>query len=185
MSAVKNVKQFTALTKQLRDWIAAKDEARVATNAFNRTNTATKKLFKEFVTTEAYPAKTKIVIDGSEFMWAVSESERIDPRKWYQLWQSKEITETQYFDALRVGKEDAKLAIGEDQVATISSMVSGTNADIRYDDANSGSKVGVEIVLPAMVKPTGGIKPRLGILQVPAKAPTAKRVIKVPVRRAG
>jgi hypothetical protein len=171
-SKVKDASLFSALTTQLRVWIEAKKVARDAINALNQENTRAKNLFKAFMQIEGYPAKTKVVIDGAEFMWAASESEVIDPRKWHEMWKAGEITEAQYFEALRVAKEEAKVAIGEDQVATISSMKTGKSADIRFDDANAGSKAGVEIALPEMIKPRGGIKPRIvSPVQVPATSP--------------
>jgi hypothetical protein len=182
---LKNAKLYNDLIQSLKDWAALNVVKKDANNTFNKGNTAAKNLFKSFMQEEAFPAKTKVVIDGAEYMWATAESNVIDVRKWHKLFVEKEITEAQYFDGLRVSKEDAVLSIGEDQVATISSVQSGKTADIRFNGDNAGTKKGIEIVLPAGIKPpSGGIKPRLGVpLQVPAR-PLNKRLIVVPKGKA-
>ncbi len=177
----KDPKVFNALVKQLRTWAEAKEEARAATNAFNKVNTATKELFKGFQTTEAYPAKTAVVVDGVSYTWATATSEVIDPRKWHEMFVKKEITAAQYFDAMSVRKEDAKIAIGEDQVAAISIDQEGSTADIRAGKPSEGTAAkGVMVVLPEGYKKLGGIKPRLAIPSKPAIAVgKPRRVIKI------
>lgn len=178
--AVKNAQLFQDLVKSLRKWLELNQDKKDANNIFNKGNTESKNLFKSFMQNEAFPAKTKIVIDGQEFTWSVAEEEIIDPRKWHAMWIKGEITEAQFFDAMSVGKKKAAISIGEDQVATISILRQGETADIRNTDKTAGAKKGIEVVLPEGIRPKGGgIRPRLPIpVQEPAtRAPVKRNII--------
>jgi hypothetical protein len=149
-----------------------------ATNAFNRHNNKTCKTFAAFYSEQNLPARTIVNIDGTEFMWATSESREIDPRQWYKLWQDGEITDDQYFECLSIGKKKASLIIGEDQVETISIDKQGSDADIRRDASNAGTVKGISVITPEPIRKPVGIKPRT-VAATPVQAPAPKRKVVV------
>lgn len=164
---------FDALVSELKEREALSEAARDATNTLNRHNTKTGKTFVAFYSAEKLPPRTQVVIDGVAYMYGTAESRVIDAKKWYELWQAGEITEDQYFDCLTVGKKDASLVIGEDQVEMLSIDKLGTAADIRRDASNAGTIAGVQVITPA---PTNPVKP----LVKPAVQVTApKRFVKI------
>lgn len=174
---------FTNLVTALKERTALDAVKKDATNEFNRKNTVAANLFKKLLSENDFPAGTAVEIDGTKFTWAVSEGREIDPREWYKLWQDGEITEDQYFECLAVGKTDAKLVIGEDQVETISIDTKGSKADIRVDATEAGTRKGNQVVTPTPIQKPTGVRPRPGAAapQVSVQAPARK--IRIPAAR--
>jgi hypothetical protein len=150
----------------LEDFYDKHDKARSATNAVNRAKSLLNKLFPKFFTEKNLPFETKIQVLDKVYSWGVTEGTCIDPVKWHQMWVNEEITEEQYFSCIKVGKEDAVVAIGEDQVATIQMSYKGTKADVRISDAEK-LIANPKIIKPIEIAPakSSGLK-----LQVPAKS---------------
>lgn len=172
---IKNIiktKVFDTLVGLLKDREELSDAAREAVNTLNRHNTQCCKTFLAFMQQEKLPLRSKVVIDGTEYMYATAETRCIDPKQWFELWRNGEITQEQYFNCLSVGKRDAKLIVGEDQVEAISIDKLGTEADIRRDASNAGTVKGIQVVTPDPVQK--GVKP-----PVPVQKPAQKRNIMV------
>lgn len=182
--ATQNKKKLAEGTNLLREYEAAYQTQKEATSATNKLKTKVKNFFKEFIAVESIPATSSIEIDGIVYSYKASESDILDPRKWYELWQSGEITEDQYFASVNVVKDEAKLAIGEDQCLSIQVRVTGKTSDVRRDDKEAGHREGVSVLLPEGTKP-GIVKrtlPKPVSLQVPAK-PARLLAIRKPIRK--
>ena len=176
LKVVPKSKLFDDLVSKLRLREGLDEAKRAATNVFNRHNNECGKVFAAFMQKENLPARTKVIIDGTEYMWATAESRAIDPVRWYDMWQSGEITKDQFFSCIGVGKKEAKLIIGEDQVEAISMDKLGTDADIRRDNANAGTFKGIRVETPEPITPPKGIRPRQPIA---VQKPAPKRNIQV------
>lgn len=150
---VKKSELFSKLIDQLKAREVLDDMKREATNNFNRHNSVCCKSFAAFMAQENLPARTKLIVDGTEYMWATAESRVIDPRQWYEMFKAGELTEKQFFDSLSVSKKEARLLIGEDQVEAISIDKLGTDADIRRDNSNAGVVSGIQVLTPDTVPP--------------------------------
>jgi len=137
----------------IQTYEAAYQTQREASSALGKAKTKVKNFFKGFFPAENIPSTSSIDIDGIVYSFKASESDILDPRKWYALWQSGEITEDQYFGAVNVVKEEATLAIGEDQALSIQVRVVGKTADVRRNDAEAGQRKGVFVDTPERSKP--------------------------------
>jgi hypothetical protein len=169
---------FSALVSLLGERAPLDRAKKDATNEFNRHNTKTCKKFAEFLNQENLAAGSIVVIDGVQYCYTTATSRVIDPIKWHDMWQKGEITEKQYFDALAVGKDDAKLIIGEDQVERICVEVRGLKADIRVNADNEGSIKGIQVITPEPIKAPAGIRPRV-IDRKPAVQVPARRLVRI------
>lgn len=181
--AIKKSPLFDQVVSGLRTWLVLKEKAREATNEFNRHNTDAKKTVVKFLNAEDLPSGTVINIDGVEFTYGTAVSRKIDPEKWHDLYTSGEITKAQYFGSLSVGKDDAKLVIGEDQVERICMDVQGSKADIRCKAENEGMQEGVQVILPEPIKAPTGIRPRVPATKPVQSIAPIKRVIKVGAKK--
>lgn len=135
------------LVKRLRTYAEAEREKREATNASNRAKTQARHGFTGFFETTKAPTNTAIVIDGVKYWWGVVEGEEIDPAKWFAMYEDGHITKEQFLDCISVLKSEAKKAIGEDQVLTITNRTRGDKADVRTDDYPD-KPVGVHLLVP-------------------------------------
>lgn len=153
---------------------------KAASNALNKQKTQAKRIIQEIITENQLPADTVFRVDGIDYKYDIATSEKLDPRKWYQMWIDQEITDDQYFDALDVRKEDAKQAIGDDQVISITIVRPGKDMDVRRNEKNQDGTEGIDIVVPE-VKPVAKAKGIVPRLQATTSQP-AVRKLKLPVK---
>jgi hypothetical protein len=162
-------KLVSALTK-LRRLGDAKNEA---TNAYNRQKTVCGKTFRHVIQVENLDEGTKIIIRDKVYMFATTDSERIDPAKWLELLMKCKITKAQFLEAISVGKEVAKRILGEDQITKLLVKEKGTKADIRVGDAGElGGENKIEFVQPLQKpsKATAPLRLRRRTLNLKARA---------------
>lgn len=155
---------------EVRKWHKLKLIASEASNEANRQKTIAKNAIILHMQGEGLKPTAHLAVEGTDFHFGVTESQTITAEKWHELFKSGEITEAQYFRALSVGNEKAKLELGEDQFVTHAVKVTGKKADIRITELADDSPYakGVHVYEPkvkakakAKVKPTGKAKPRI------------------------
>jgi hypothetical protein len=173
---------LSQLLDSLKELHSVSEAARAAINAQNRAKTKAKKWFPVYLQEQEYEPGTIIQIDNEvAYKFDVAEHNVVDPKEWHKKWQSGEITETQYFAAITVGKDEAKLYIGDDQVAMICRDVKGKTVDVRSIKTEELKPLpkGREYVIVSVSK-------KKAPAPAPAPAPSGpklRRNITVPVRR--
>lgn len=180
--AVKQIKSFTELREQAKRWHEAKGKAREATNAFNKENTKLKDTYKAYLVEAELPPATSVELPQGRFSYIATETETIDPKGWYALWQSGDITEEQYFACIKIGKAPAEIAAGADMLAGITSKSPGKKRDIRFEELDDDPDR-ENVILPEPPKKKG-IAPRTQTVQPSASkapaAPNGLRKIRMP-----
>ena len=76
-----------------------------------------------------------LILDKEALAFRPNLTSEINPRVWHQLFIEKKITENQYFGALSVTNEEAKKAIGEDQLDDVSVVTLTKTPDLRVEAA--------------------------------------------------
>lgn len=120
-----------AAAKAFRD---AYEKQREATNAATRCKTALRNAVKDEWVRRQLPTGSSVVVGGSEFTFAVTESEVIDPEFILKLYERKQITREQLLRVMSIGKADAASELGGDIVLAATVTKLGKKADIRMSD---------------------------------------------------
>jgi hypothetical protein len=141
--AVAEITEFTART----------DEARIAANAANRAKTQAGKALKVFNDQHDLKPLDELQIGDTPWRYDVAYSEKIDPRKLYDMMKTKKITEEQFLSVISVQKGPAGILIGAHVLASITETVPGKEFDIR-----KGEALATPVAEPIVVKK--GIPPK-------------------------
>lgn len=105
-----------------------------ATNAFNRSNTVIRNMFKERVQAKDWHLGTFIHYKGHRIAYDSSESTVIEPDSLYQLLKDGEITKEQFLKCISVRKGDVSTHIGSDISLTLEKPVKGDNYTVKIKE---------------------------------------------------
>lgn len=132
---------------EIKEFVAVTDEARLAANASNRAKTQASKAFKAFVIARDLKPLDELQIDDMPWRYDVAYAEKIDPRKLFDMYKAKKITEEQFLSVISVQKGPAGILIGAHVLASITETVPGKEFDIR-----KGDPLATPVAEPVIVK---------------------------------
>jgi hypothetical protein len=95
-----------------------------------------------------YPLGTKFRVGKKLFFYGYSYSDRIDTKKWLELYESKQINREQFLAALSVTKGEAKYSVGDDVVNRISVSTKSKKSDLKTETFKKPYTTISDIIIP-------------------------------------
>jgi hypothetical protein len=130
---------------------------------------------KDLITNNQLPYGVAVQVRDCVYKYTTSDSEKIVPEKWLELYDKKRISRKQFLEAITVNKDAAKRSAGADLVDRILEIVKGTTMDMRVDKVKTGDKNEIKLILPLRKL----IKKRRGNAETEITLPKRKILINV------
>lgn len=163
--------EFRYLAAEALSYLDLRGAARAATNEENRGRTRLKKLMKDHIADNNYPADYGIGIGECLITYGLAQSETIPAEKVVELYNNGQITAEQLAEVIKVQKEDAKRVLGADVVENLCEVTAGKEMDVRITKVETPYAKATEVI-PG--KATSKVKPKV----LPLSA-VKKRTIRV------